>query len=153
MEGRELNLSEFKIEDIGGSARLYYKLYNNGIRTVEDLVNKTENDIMRIDGIGNRTLEEIKTILNKLGLSLKASPEKVAKSQSFANDTENIRDINIEDIGISVRLYSLLYRSGIRTVGDILSRTETEIKGISNLGSRSFRELENILLLNKLSLK
>ncbi|MBP5350158.1 MAG: DNA-directed RNA polymerase subunit alpha [Clostridia bacterium] len=50
---------------------------------------------------------------------------------------------DIEKLELSQRSYNCLKRSEIDTVGDIISRTETEILKIRNLGKKSFEEIRD----------
>ena len=51
--------------------------------------------------------------------------------------------IGIEQLNFSQRSYNCLKRSGIDTVGDLVSRTEYEILKIRNLGKKSFEEIRS----------
>lgn len=56
-----------------------------------------------------------------------------------------VKDLRIEDIALSVRAYNCLYRSGVRTLGDILNHTDEELRKVKNLGYACYKEiLENV---------
>ena len=59
------------IDELGLSVRTYYCLKHAGIYTVEDLCNRTEEDMMKIRNLGRRSLEEILAGLKANGMSLK----------------------------------------------------------------------------------
>ncbi len=59
------------IEELDLSVRPSNCLKRSGINTVEDLVNTTEDDLMKVRNLGKKSLEEIKTKLRELELSLK----------------------------------------------------------------------------------
>lgn len=61
-----------RIESIDLSQRTANALVNANIRTVGGLIRKKEDDILEIAGLGSKGLEEIKSMLESLGLSLKA---------------------------------------------------------------------------------
>ena len=61
-----------RLESLDLSQRTSNALVNANIRTVGGLIRKKEKDILDIEGMGSKGLEEIKTILEGLGLSLKA---------------------------------------------------------------------------------
>jgi len=61
-----------RLESLELSQRTANALVNANIRTVGGLIRKKEKDILDIDGMGSKGLEEIKTVLEGLGLSLKA---------------------------------------------------------------------------------
>lgn len=61
-----------RIETLDLSQRTMNALVNANIRSVGGLIRKKEKDILDIDGLGTKGLDEIKAILETLGLSLKA---------------------------------------------------------------------------------
>jgi len=61
-----------RIESLDMSQRTANALVNANIRTVGGLIRKKEEDILEIPGLGTKGLDEIKSILETLGLSLKA---------------------------------------------------------------------------------
>ena len=56
-------------DDLGVSQRWANKFSEAGIETVADLVGHTEDDLLRIEGIGTKAIEELKAGLEKHGLS------------------------------------------------------------------------------------
>lgn len=61
-----------RIESLDLSQRTANALVNANIRTVGGLIRKKEEDILDLPGLGQKGLDEIKSILETLGLSLKA---------------------------------------------------------------------------------
>ncbi len=59
------------VDELGLSIRTYNCLKHAGIYTVEDLCNRTVEDMMKIRNLGRRSLEEILTGLKANGMSLK----------------------------------------------------------------------------------
>ena len=66
---------EMTIEELELSVRSYNCLKRASINTVEELTEKTEEDMMKFRNIGKKYLEEVKNKLAELGLSLKPSDE------------------------------------------------------------------------------
>jgi len=60
-----------RIESINLSTRTMNALSEASIRTIGGLVKKTEEDLLDVDGLGAKAIEEIKTALVALGVSLK----------------------------------------------------------------------------------
>ena len=60
-----------KVEELELTVRSYHCLMRADIKTVRDLINKTEAEIMKVRNLGNKSLVEIKNKLQELGLSLK----------------------------------------------------------------------------------
>lgn len=59
------------ITDIPMSVRLKHVLLRNGMQTVRDIIQYTEKDLLKFRNMGVGTLDELKTILNDMGLKLK----------------------------------------------------------------------------------
>lgn len=59
------------IEDLELSVRSYNCLKREGVNTVQQLVNISESDLMKIRNFGAKSIEEVKDKLAELGLSLK----------------------------------------------------------------------------------
>ncbi len=66
---------EMNIDELELSVRSYNCLKRAGINTVEELCNKTSEDMMKVRNLGRKSLEEVLAKLSELGLSLKPSEE------------------------------------------------------------------------------
>lgn len=66
---------EMTIEELDLSVRSFNCLKRAGINTVEDLTNKTEEDMMKVRNLGRKSLEEVVQKLNSLGFSLQKEDE------------------------------------------------------------------------------
>ena len=66
---------EMSIDELELSVRSYNCLKRAGINTVEELCNKTSEDMMKVRNLGRKSLEEVLTKLKELGLSLNPSEE------------------------------------------------------------------------------
>ena len=60
-----LNEDETPLEELGLDARIIRLLEDGGILSVEDLVEKSYEDLMQIDGIGEKTARKILDIINE----------------------------------------------------------------------------------------
>jgi len=74
-ENKKEKVLEMTIEELDLSVRSYNCLKRAGINTVEDLTNKSEEDMMKVRNLGRKSLEEVINKLNGLGLSLKKEEE------------------------------------------------------------------------------
>ena len=61
---------EMTIEELDLSVRSFNCLKRANINTVEDLISKTEDDMMKVRNLGRKSLEEVMNKLNMMGLSL-----------------------------------------------------------------------------------
>ncbi len=67
----EEDLTKLKIEEIGFSKRTTNALVAGGIKTLGGLLHKSEKDLFKLDGFGDKALKEIKKFLKKKGFGLK----------------------------------------------------------------------------------
>jgi DNA-directed RNA polymerase subunit alpha len=66
---------EMSIDELELSVRSYNCLKRAGINTVEELTNRTPEDMMKVRNLGRKSLEEVLAKLQELGLALKPSDE------------------------------------------------------------------------------
>ena len=66
---------EMSIDELELSVRSYNCLKRAGINTVEELTNKTSEDMMKVRNLGRKSLEEVLAKLKELGLQLKSGDE------------------------------------------------------------------------------
>ncbi len=66
---------EKSIDDLDLSVRSFNCLKRAGINTVEDLINKSEEDMMKVRNLGRKSMDEVIARLNDLGLSLRKEDE------------------------------------------------------------------------------
>ena len=63
------------IDELELSVRSFNCLKRAQINTVEELVNKTEDEMMKVRNLGRKSLEEVINKLEELGLGFKKSGE------------------------------------------------------------------------------
>ena len=73
-KGKEKVL-EMTIEELDLSVRSFNCLKRAGINTVEDLISKSEEDMMKVRNLGRKSLEEVVFKLDSLGFSLRKEDE------------------------------------------------------------------------------
>ena len=66
---------EMNIDELELSVRSYNCLKRAGINTVEELCNKTSEDMMKVRNLGRKSLEEVLSKLKELGLQLNVGDE------------------------------------------------------------------------------
>ena len=66
---------EMSIDELELSVRSYNCLKRAGINTVEELTNKTSEDMMKVRNLGRKSLEEVLAKLKELGLQLSPGEE------------------------------------------------------------------------------
>ena len=66
---------EMNIDELELSVRSYNCLKRAGINTVEELINKTPEDMMKVRNLGRKSLDEVLAKLRELGLKLNESDD------------------------------------------------------------------------------
>lgn len=66
---------EMTIEELDLSVRSFNCLKRAGINTVEDLTNKTEDDMMKVRNLGKKSLDEVINKLHSFGLDLRSEDD------------------------------------------------------------------------------
>ena len=74
-EDKKEKVLEMSIEELDLSVRSYNCLKRAGINTVEELINRTEEEMMKVRNLGRKSLEEVLNKLAELGLSLKPNED------------------------------------------------------------------------------
>jgi DNA-directed RNA polymerase subunit alpha len=79
MEAKDMSkrekILELNIEDLDLSVRSFNCLKRAGINTVEDLLGKSEDDMMKVRNLGRKSMEEVQQKLLSMGLSLRGLDE------------------------------------------------------------------------------
>ena len=98
----------------------------------------------------------------KIEIRIDGDPEQVARflKEMAVNQildlgrTHKFLDFPIEELELGGRIYNCLKRGGIETVGNLVSKTELELRGgIPNFGKKAIEELKEILTAHGLHLR
>ena len=73
-KGKE-KILEMTIEDLDLSVRSFNCLKRAGINTVDDLINKSEEEMMKVRNLGKKSFDEVKEKLQSLGFDLSSDEE------------------------------------------------------------------------------
>jgi len=74
-EDKKEKVLEMTVEELDLSVRSYNCLKRAGINTVDELTQKTEEDMMKVRNLGKKSLEEVQRKLSELELALRKSDE------------------------------------------------------------------------------
>ena len=86
------------------------------------------------------TVEELEIMNEFLGKAIQTRISRAKKLKVLANPL----DADIDNLEISVRLYNVLKRQGCRTIFDVLSHSEEELKHFRNMGIHAFDECKEV---------
>lgn len=149
-QSRQNKILEIPISDFELSVRSRNCLKKMNIHTVGDLLKTSEAELLSYKNFGETSLQEIKKILEikdmRLGMALedKDAPKAIDPEIASKADPE-ILNKTIDDMGLSVRARRALDRLGVKTVLELISKTEAELLGCKNFGVTSLNEIKDRL--------
>ena len=146
------------INDFELSVRSRNCLAKMNIRTLGDLVKKTEAELLSYKNFGETSLTEIKEILKNKGLRLGMTNDELmhrdlGEAEAAPVAQEEVADPNspdparrpISELDLSVRSRRIVDLLKIRTIGDLSSKTEAELLACPNFGQTSLNEIKTKL--------
>jgi DNA-directed RNA polymerase subunit alpha len=146
------------INDFELSVRSRNCLSNMGIRSLGDLVNKSEAELLSFKNFGETSLMEIKEILRNKGLRLGMNQDEImskelgqttdapasSEDQPEPNSPDPLRR-PITELDLSVRCRRIVDLLKIKMIGDLSGRTEAELLSCPNFGQTSLNEIRTKL--------
>lgn len=146
------------INDFELSVRSRNCLAKMNIRTLGDLVKKTEAELLSYKNFGETSLQEIKEILKNKSLHLGMTADELMSKDlgETAEPTvtpEEMPEPNspdpsrrpITELDLSVRSRRIVDLLKIRTIGDLAVKTEAELLACPNFGQTSLNEIKTKL--------
>ena len=143
----------YKVEDIRvGDATDYDKLtlevWTDGSVQPEEAVSKAAAIL-----IGRLKLFQNLTVAPEVEFVPEEEVEASTKTVVSNPELDSILATRVEDMDLTVRSFNCLMRADIKTVGDLVNKTEEEIMKVRNLGRKSLDEVKDKLKSMGLSLK
>lgn len=143
------------INDFELSVRSRNCLAKMNVKTLGDMVRKTEPELLAYKNFGETSLREIKQLLESKGLRLgmhKEEEQKRVRAQRLRlGSTENASlSKPIADLALSVRAGKCMQRLSIETIGDLCEKSEADLLATKNFGQTSLTEIK--LKLNEINL-
>ncbi len=145
------------VSDFELSVRSRNCLTNMNIQNLGDLVKRSESEMLAYKNFGETSLREIKEILNSRGLRLGMMREDAATRAALerARRSANQEVLNkpIDELELTVRSRKCMDNLNIKTIGELVSRSEAELANAKNFGRVSLNEIKKRLAEIGLSLK
>lgn len=115
------------------------ELHDMGVTTYRHLLSIKPNDMKKPD-------VSAKIIVKKLfEMSEEVEKERLWQLFGLSEDAIDQYTANIYEYNLSVRLENILHREKVRSVSDVIRMTPLYIKGLRNMGRKSYSELFSIL--------
>jgi DNA-directed RNA polymerase subunit alpha len=149
-QDRQNKILEIPISDFELSVRSRNCLKKMNIHTVGDLLRTSESELLSYKNFGETSLQEIKQILEikemRLGMALDDKDASKPIDPEIASQAgPEILNKTMDDLGLSVRARRALDRLGVKTVLELISKTEAELLGCKNFGVTSLNEIKEQL--------
>jgi DNA-directed RNA polymerase subunit alpha len=156
---RQNKILEIPISDFELSVRSRNCLKKMSIITLGDLLRTTETELLSYKNFGETSLQEIKKILDsknlRLGMSLETkSPAPAVSSEEFGDGASpEMLSKSVDELELSVRARRAMVKLGLKTLFELVSKTEAELLGCKNFGVTSLNEIKEKLTNFGLSLR
>ena len=164
-EDKLMQILRTPISDFELSVRARNCLANMDIRTLGDLVSRSEIELLEFKNFGETSLNEIKRVLTQKGLRLglrredgsfivpdefEGGPDGAELDLEWlgeiGDEQREALELQISSLSLSVRCHrALVERLNLQRVGDILRYTEEDLLAMPNFGITSLNELQNKL--------
>lgn len=145
------------VTDFELSVRSRNCLAKMNIRTLGDLVKRTESEMLAYKNFGETSLREIRDMLVsrnlRLGMLREDAATRAAYSRSSTRQREEILSKPIDELELSVRSRKCMDRLGIVSIGDLCAKSENDLATAKNFGRVSLNEIKKKLQENNLSLR
>jgi len=157
---RKNQILETPISDFELSVRSRNCLKKMKIRTLGDLLNISEAELLSYKNFGETSLKEVKAILESKNLHLGMALEEKSFMQpemdnmsSISEQDQGLLNKPIDDLQLSVRARKCLQKLSLKSIGELTSKTEAELLGCKNFGVTSLNEIKKSLSDLELSLR
>ena len=123
-----MNVENTRVGQITDFDKLTLDVYTNGTLSPEEAVS-----------LAAKVLNEHLSLF--IDLSEVAQKADVMSPDSASADTVSIKNMNIDELELSVRSFNCLKRASINTVEELISKTPEEMMKVRNLGRKSLEEV------------
>ncbi|MFH1023986.1 MAG: DNA-directed RNA polymerase subunit alpha C-terminal domain-containing protein [Planctomycetota bacterium] len=150
---RRAKILDIPISDFELSVRSRNCLAKMKVRTLGDLIKKTEDEILSYKNFGETSLSEIKNILQPYGLDLGQAEGATPVAPAPAEPApEVVLDQPIAILELSVRGRRCIEKLKVVTIRDLTERKESDLLKCRNFGANSLDEIREKLAVHGLAL-
>lgn len=154
---RRSMILKIPVTDFELSVRSRNCLNKMNVKTLGDLIQMTEAELLAHKNFGETSLMEVKQMLAQKGLRLgmgKMDVNALAMGpEQKQNIPEEVLKKPVADLELSVRSRKCMERLNIESLGDLIEKTEAELLAAKNFGQTSLNEIKQRLEEHGLRLK
>ena len=155
---RRTMILKIPVTDFELSVRSRNCLNKMNVKTLGDLIQMTEAELLAHKNFGETSLMEVKQMLAQKGLRLGMGKLDVERPRGRRRQPsraipEEVLKKPVADLELSVRSRKCMERLNIDTLGDLIEKTEAELLAAKNFGQTSLNEIKQRLEEHGLRLK
>ena len=142
---RQSAILKIPVTDFELSVRSRNCLNKMNIKTLGDLIQMTEPELLAHKNFGETSLMEVKQMLAQKGLRLgqgKMDGGAYMAPAAPVEVSEEVLNQHIDGLDLSVRSRKCMERLGITAIGQLIQRTEAELLAAKNFGQTSLNEIK-----------
>ncbi|MBK6941111.1 MAG: RNA polymerase subunit alpha domain protein [Planctomycetes bacterium] len=154
-DDKRAQILKIPVTDFELSVRSRNCLARMNIRSLGDLIRKTEAELLSFKNFGETSLNEIKEILRSKGLRLgmQSDDDDRRRRTKRPVDLDAVRSKGVAELDLSVRSRKALDNLGVGTVGQLCEISEEQLLACKNFGQTSMNEIKKKLADLGLSLR
>lgn len=141
-------LLSMRVDELDLSVRASNCLRKGKVTYVADLVRKTPEELLSIEGMGITSVQDIERALKAVGLRLESpamDDDADGPTQGKATTGLAVMSTHVDELELPVRAYNCLRNAEIQCVGDLVLRTPEDLLTIRNMGVTSVGDIERAL--------
>jgi DNA-directed RNA polymerase subunit alpha len=145
-EDIEIEVLNIPISDFELSVRSKNCLERMNIKTLADLTQVSELELLSYKNFGETSLTEITNILNQKGLRLGQAVDEIKHNDIVIDDAgedEDSLSTPISEMDLSKHCRKVVEKMGIETIGKLVSKTETELLQQKGFKQADIDEIKN----------
>ena len=128
------------LEDLELRVREYRCLKAEGVLDLKGLVQKTEDDLLKIPSFGKTSLSNLNALLEYHGLTLGMNPDVIMDSEAIQNSAPiSAHNLTIDELDLSQRERNCFLAKEIQDLQTLVSNTQLDLLRIPNFGKKSLK--------------
>lgn len=140
-DGLAEELVNIPIESLDLPARVYRCLKAAGIHTLQQVVQTSYPDLLRIRNFGQRSLNVLRNRLSRRGIKF----DPAGKNETKSTDLTALLGLPIEQAGFSDTMIDRLHLAQIDRLGELVTKTPDLLLRFPSLGPRSIQIIRHVL--------
>lgn len=114
------------------------------IALYHDMNNRSKEAIKQLEAVSSLYNQRLRYLIDEIRNStIMFFDEDIERQKKY---TQKLLEIPIDATGVSIRTRNILVQKSIRTIGDLVNYTESDIQSISALGEAGFKEIKDLLI-------